>query len=256
MTQIIKGDFFRLSKSKQGRSLLTTALLISIVFTVLIHQEIRFGIIIFESETNFKSVWDIFELGLAHQKILGIFVAILIASFIGQEYQWHTWQQKWLAGYSRSRIYLSKVLLSITLSVGLFFIFEMTTFLLSGALAITWTGNFWLLLMGGCFIYATLGSTLCLFAMLIKQSFAATLACLGFVMFGEMLLMVVHQLARFSDIIAQIAKWLTKHSLYGMAQTMQGNVSVQDVFSVAVTGMGIMMLTTIIGITIFRHYEL
>ncbi len=124
MTAIWKGDLYRIGKSKLFYGIAAFTCIIAFLLTMLVRQDIRLGISIFGDLTAFIKTDDIIRIGIEYQKGLGIFVAILISVFIGQEYQWQTWQQKWMISKNRIFMYLSKAALSSAVSVVIFLIFK------------------------------------------------------------------------------------------------------------------------------------
>ena len=157
---------------------------------MLMRQDIRLGISVFGNLTAFKEIDNIIRIGITYQKGLGILVAVLISVFIDQEYQWQTWQQKWLTSKNRIYIYLSKAVLSSAVSAAIFLIFQIVALLSSSQiqeiLTLEYTGT----MISGIFVYAALGSVICLLSMLIKSSTASIIVCLGYVLFSETLVSV------------------------------------------------------------------
>ena len=121
--------------------------------------------------------------------------AVLISVFIGQEYQWKTWQHKWVTNKSRPHIYLSKAILSSAVSIMIFLLFETVTLLFSGQIGEMMTGEYLAMILCSVFIYAALGTVICLFSMLIKNSTASAIVCLCYILFSETLVSVVKLLA-------------------------------------------------------------
>lgn len=257
MTKILKSDFFRIGKSKLLYGLLAFTFALAFGLVLMIFQDVRLGISVFGNLTMFKTAGDIFQLGIKYHKGLGILVAILISVFIGQEYQWNTWQQKWITGNSRTRIYLSKVVVSAIVSVSIFLVFEITTLLFSGVLNVERAGNAVLMLIGGSFMYAALGAVICMLSMLIRNSTASVIICLSYILFCETLSTVAQNIGRLSDAAAKVVDWLMGHSIYGMSLIMSdASVSAGVVLSVSATSLAIMAFSTLIGLCVFRKYEL
>lgn len=94
MLNIMNGDIYRAKKSKLLYGVLAFSAFIALFLMILNRNDIRLGVSIFGNLTTFISAEDVLKLGSQYQKGLGIVVAIFVATFIGQEYQWNTWQHK------------------------------------------------------------------------------------------------------------------------------------------------------------------
>ncbi|MDD4347341.1 MAG: hypothetical protein PHZ11_10805 [Desulfitobacteriaceae bacterium] len=158
MTNIWKSDLYRFGKSKLFYDIAVFTCIIAFLLIMLMRQDIRLGISIFGDLTAFKKIDDIIRIGIAYQKGLGILVAVLISIFIGQEYQWQTWQQKWMTSKNRIFIYLSKAVLSSAVSAAIFLIFQIVALLSSRRIQEILTPEYAGMVIGGVFIYAALGS--------------------------------------------------------------------------------------------------
>lgn len=107
------------------------------------------------------------------------------------------------------------------------------------------------------FIYAALGSVICLLSMLIKNSTASTIVCFGYVLFSETLVSVIKNLSSFFDISTKVMEWGVQHSIYGMSSIVSGtSVSTGITMSIMMNSLTIMLLSTTIGLFLFRKYEL
>jgi ABC-type transport system involved in multi-copper enzyme maturation permease subunit len=257
MTNIWKSDLYRFGKSKlfYGVAAFTCSIAFSLI--MLMRQDIRLGISVFGNLTAFKGIDDIIRIGIAYQKGLGILVAVLISVFIGQEYQWQTWQQKWLTNKNRIYIYLSKAVLSSAVSAAIFLIYQIVALLSSGQIQEMLTPEYACMMIGSIFIYAALGSVICMFSMLVKSSTVSIIACLGYVLFSETLISLIRNLGSFSDTIARLVEWGVKHSIYGMSSIVSGaSVSADFAITILINSLAIMLLSTAIGVFLFRKCEL
>lgn len=257
MTNIWKSDLYRFGKSKLFYGIVVFTCIIAFLLIMLMRQDIRLGISIFGNLTAFKQIDDIIRIGIAYQKGLGILSAVLISVFIGQEYQWQTWQQKWMASGSRIFIYLSKTALSSAVSAAIFLIFQIVALLSSGQIKEMLTPEYAGMMIIGAFIYAALGSVICLLSMLVKSSTASIIVCLGYVLFSETLVSVIRNLSSFSGTAARLVEWVVQHSVYGMASIVSGaSVSADLAIGILINSLTIMLLSTVIGLFLFRKYEL
>jgi hypothetical protein len=224
---------------------------------MLMRQDIRLGISVFGNITAFKGVDDIIRIGAMYQKGLGIFIAIIISVFIGQEYQWQTWQHKWMTNKNRVFIYLSKAALSSAVSAAIFLVFQMAALFSSGQIQKILTPGYMGMIVGGAFIYAALGAVICLLSMLVKSSTASIIVCLGYVLCSETLASLITNLGGLSGTAEGIAGWIVRHSIYGMSLMISGAaVSSGVIMSIMINSVAIMLLSTAIGTYFFRKYEL
>jgi len=250
----MNGDLYRFAKSKLFYGIIAAAGVIALALVVLARQDIRLGISVFGSLTAFRGIDDMVRIGVQYQKGLGIFLAVLISVFIGQEYAWKTWQHKWLTSKNRVSIYLSKAVLSAAVSVLLFLFFEAVVLLCSGRAGAILTGDYIAMTLGGCFMYAALGSVLCMLSMLIRSNVASAVVCLGYVLFSESLGSLIKTVGGMTDATAKISEWIAGHTIHGMSVILCGaSVSILPVLCNAVV---IMALATVTGMLFFRKYEL
>lgn len=257
MITIWKNDLYRFGKSKLFYCVTALTCLLAFFLMMLIRQDVRLGISIFGDLTSFKAVDDVIRFGVQYQKGLGIFVAIMLSIFIGQEYTWKTWQYKWIIGKSRTRIYLSKALLSSVVSTAVFLIFEGIVLLCSGQIQNILTDGYVAMVICGAFIYAALGAVICTVSMLIKSSSASTIVCLASVLFSETLASVFKIIGGFTEMTARLSEWITNHSIYGMSLFVCGtSVSSVSIFPIFLNSVVIIFLTSVTGLLIFRKYEL
>lgn len=257
MVNILKSDLYRLRKSKLLYSITAFTGMIAFLLIMLIHQDIRLGISVFGNLTAFQEIDDIVRIGVEYYKSLGILVAVFISVFIGQEYQWKTWQHKWVTNKSRSHIYLSKAMLSSAVSVVIFLLFEAVALLFSGQIQEIITGEYVATIICSIFIYAALGTVICLLSMLIKSSTASAIVCLSYVLLSESLVSVIKNISAFSDTVAKAVGWTIQHSLYGMsALVSSASVTTDHIVPILLNSLVIMILSTAIGLFFFRKYEL
>lgn len=257
MTKVFKSDLYRFGKSKLFYGIVAFTGVIAFLLTMLIRQDIRIGISVFGDLTAFKNAHDIIRIGTEYHKSLGILVAILISVFIGQEYQWETWQNKWITCKSRFGIYFSKSMISIIVSVLIFLIFEVVSLISSDQIQETIANGYIATIVCGVFIYAALGATICLLSMTIKNITASTIACICYVMFSETLVSVIANVSNFSESSTRFIGWIIRHSIYGMSTIISStSISADISLSIIINSLVIMLLSTTVGLMIFRKYEL
>ncbi len=257
MTNIWKGDVYRLAKSRTLYAVAGGVGLLSLLLTIMMRMDIHLGVGGFGASATFKEMEDVIHLGLRHNHGLGLFIAVFIAVFIGQEYTWKTWQNKWLAGRSRVRIYLSKLALSVAASISTFLLFQLVALLGSGQIREILTGEYLTAMLRGSFLYGALGAVLCMLSMLLQNATASVIFCLGYILFGETLAHSIRTLARLGDAAAQISEWIVNHSIYGMSSDLfLAPASPVSVLATFVNAVVIILLSAACGIFFFRKYEL
>lgn len=257
MTKLLRSDLYRFGKSKLFYSIMAFTGILAFSLIMIMRQDIRIGISVFGNLTAFKGIEDIIRIGTEYQKGLGILVAILISVLIGQEYQWKTWQHKWIIGKSRIRIYLSKAILSSATSAAIFLLFELIALLSSGQIRNMLTSEYVAMIICGGTIYAALGAVICLLSMVIKNNITSTIVCLCYVLFTETLWSAIRNLSHFSSSVVKIVELGIRHSIYGMSTIVSAtSVSAGMAISIIINSAAIMLISTVFGLIIFRKYEL
>ena len=257
MLNILRSDFYRLGKSKLFYGLAAFAAILAFSLMTLMQQDVRIGISIFGDLTAFKAAGDIIRIGIEYQKGLGILIAILLSVFIGQEYLWKTWQHKWVTNKSRACIYLSKAVFSAAGAVLIFLIYEAAALLASGQIQSVLTKDYAAMVLCGVFIYAALGSVICLLCMLIKNSMASTIVCLCYVLFAETTASIIRNIGGLSATVGQLIDLGIKHSIYGMSTIVASTAfSAGYSINIVINALAIMILSTAFGVMVFRKYEL
>lgn len=257
MINLLRTDLYRLGRSKLFYGVMIVTGVLAFSLMLIMRQDIRVGISVFGDLTAFKGVEDILRIGTEYQKGLGILNAILISVFIGQEYQWKTWQHKWMIGKSRTRIYLSKSILSSVTSAAVFLLFELIALLSSGQTRNILKSEYVTMIICGLAIYAALGSVICMFSMLIKNNTTSIIVSLCYVLFSETLWSVTRNLSSFSSSVTKIVELGIRHSIYGMSMIISStSVSAYMTISIVINSVAIILISTVFGLIIFRKYEL
>lgn len=257
MLNVINGDLYRIKKSKLFYGVIIIAGLIASLLMILNRQDIRIGISIFGNLTTFISVKDVITLGIQYQKGLGIIVAIFISVFIGQEYQWNTWQHKWLINQKRFGMYLSKAILSAIVSALTFLVFELCALLFSGQISDLLTGDYITILFCGSIVYFALGAVICFISMSIKNSTISVVVSLSYILFSETTITVLQNIGSISNSTEKIIEWCVQHSIYGMTSTLATMSMPPEIISTTIiSSVVIFTVSTITGMLLFRKYEL
>jgi ABC-type transport system involved in multi-copper enzyme maturation permease subunit len=257
MSSILKCDLYRFGKSKLLYGIVVFTAFIAVILVILIRQDIRIGISVFGDLTAFKGIDDIVRAGVRYHNGLGIFVAILLSGFIGQEYQWKTWQHKWMINKSRAHIYLSKAVFSSTGSAAIFLIYQTFALVGSGQIQDMLTGAYIATVISGLFIYAALGAVICLLSMLIKNSTASMIVCLLYVLLGETLASVMSNIGSISATVGRFVEFGIRHSVYGMSTIVSSTAfSIEHIMPIITNSFIIMIFCTVFGLIVFRKYEL
>ncbi len=257
MTKLLRSDLYRFGKNKLFYGIMAFTCILAFLLMMIMRQDIRVGISVFGNLTAFKGIEDIIRIGTEYQKGLGIMLAILISVLIGQEYQWKTWQHKWIIGKSRTRIYLSKAIISSAASAVFFLLFELIALFSSGQTSNIMARGFIATVICGVTVYAALGAVLCLLSMLIKNNTASTTICLCYVLFSETLWSAIRNLSNFSSSIVKIVELGMRHSIYGMSTIISStSVSADTTISIVINSVVIMLTATMFGLFVFRKYAL
>lgn len=257
MNKLLRADLYRLGRSKLLYGILALTGTLAFLLIMLMRQDIRIGISVVGNLTVLNGVEVIILLGTQYQKGLGMLVAILISVWISQEYQWRTWQHKWIISKSRAGIYLSKAILSSTLSVGVFLLFEVVAVLSSGQISSILSGGFSLTVICGIALYAALGAVICLLAMLIKSNTTSIVVSLFYIVFSETLWSAIRYFSSFSSRAMNLVELGMKHSIYGMSTLISSTaVSADMTIRIVMNSAGIILAATLFGLYVFRKYEL
>jgi len=252
MTNLIKHDLYRVRKSKLFYCIVVLVIGISLLFSMIVRNA-NLGIFVAGYVMEFRDVYDVIRTGVLYQRGLGIFVSILISIFIGQEYQWRTWQHKWLSNKNRTQIYLSKLITSAWLSVLIFLAFQLVALIFSNQITEILTLSYIATIIGGIAIYATLGAVLCMISMLAKSATGSVVACLCYILIAETLLNSIINFTRFSEPLARVVAWGARHSILGMS--LRVSIGYNFVF-IIINAIIITFLSTIVGLAIFQKSEL
>jgi len=257
LSNVIRGDVYRFGKSKLFYGIAAFTSVFAFFLVMVIRQDIRFGISVFGDLIAFREIGDIIRIGAEYEKGLGILVAVLISVFIGQEYQWKTWQHKWVTNRSRSAIYLSKALLSSVISVIIFLLYQTVVLLSSWQVQQLLTVEYAVMIACSVFIYAALGTVICLLAMLIKNNTASAIICIGYVLFTGTLMSAIKNIASYSNIAERLVQWGIQHSIYGMSSLVRNaSLSLEIIAPILLNSVIIMILSTAIGMSFFKKCEL
>lgn len=257
MTKILSTDLYRLVRSKLYYGIMAFTGILAFFLMMIMRQDIRVGISVFGNLTAFKGIEDIIRIGTEYQKGLGILIAILISVWIGQEYQWKTWQHKWIISKSRAGIYLSKAIVSSAISAAVFLLFELVALFSSGQISNILTSEYFAMIICGFAIYAALGAVICLLSMLIKNNTTSIIVCLCYVLFSETVWSAIRNLSNFSYNIVKIVELGLRHSIYGMSTIISStSLSADMVINIVINSVVIMFIATMFGIIVFRKYEL
>ncbi|NMA65783.1 MAG: ABC transporter permease subunit, partial [Clostridiaceae bacterium] len=242
MSNLLKADLYRLGRSKLFYGIMTFTGIIAFFLMMIMRQDIRVGISVFGNLTAFKGIEDVIRIGIEYQKGLGILIAILISVFIGQEYQWKTWQHKWIISKSRTHIYLAKAIISSATSATVFLLFELIALFSSGQISNMLTSEYVAMIICGFAIYAALGGIICLFSMLIKNNTVATIVCLCYILFSETIWSVLRNLSSFSSSAIKIVELSMRHSIYGMSTIISStSFSMDMMISILINSVIIML---------------
>ncbi len=250
MGRIIKFDVHRMMKSSVFIGVSVLTVFIAGVLSILMNQDINLGISIYGNMTGFKSIEDVILIGTQFYKGLGYIVAVVIAVFWGQEYLWKTLGKKENLVQGRTKIYLSKVLVSIGSTVVMYTLFQLTVVALSGHPVLTM--QYICVLVGGVFPYVALASVLAMITTGVGSNMGALIACIAYVVISEPVTQFVQRIGHSMPVVWEMGKY----SVYGMAQRINMGMSASDILVNAINSIVIVVISTVLGILIFRKQEL
>jgi ABC-type transport system involved in multi-copper enzyme maturation permease subunit len=257
MNNLLASDFVRIRKNKLLLGFAVFAALVAVGLMLMIRSDIRLGISVFGGATMFRDAEDAIRFGVQYYKSLGILIAVVITIFIGQEYSWNTWQQKWIVSKSRMKIYFAKLISSVIISIAFFVLFQVLVLALSGSRGEALETHILWMLIGGVFVYAALGSALCAITFLFRNQTTASIVGLIYVLFSESLAGLVLNLTSQHSGVAEVGSWLVRHTIFGMITALpQPGLTPLGLFMIAANATAIAALTTVIGVIVFRSQEL
>ncbi len=252
MIKIIKNDFYRLVCSKLFYIVLGVSMLISAFLSLVLRSDIRIGISIFGNLTTFKGVEDLVLIGTQYYKGLGFLIAIIISIFIGQDYLWKTLCNKWNITKSRTKMYLSKLLLSCVVSVIIYISFQTMVLIFSAKGELFFYVQYLLVMASGILPYIALGSVFTLISTTMKNNIYAVITCLGYVLLSETFASLALNLASSAPIIETIIR----HSVYGMSQSVNITITISKAFYLLLNAVVVSAISSIIGLIIFKNQEI
>jgi hypothetical protein len=255
---VLRNDLYRFGKSKLLYGILALTVITAMSLAMLVRQDIRLNIAVFGNVASFRNIDDVVRMGFNHNG-LGIFATVLLSVFIGQEYLWKTWQHKWIANNSRAAIYLSKLLLSSATSAAIFLIFQSVVLLVSGQAGNILTAEYAAIIVGGTFIYAALGAVVCMLSMLIKNITASIIVSLCYVLFSGQIALGMLGVVRYNlpEAAFTVVQWFVRHSIFGMRTALVTlPVTACLAAGIVINAVVVMAVSTLIGMIIFRRYEL
>ena len=258
MTKLLKSDLYRLTNSKILYGLSFFVAVVAVLFVIMIRSDISLGIYALGNVVEIGRMEDIIGLGIQyHNGLLGVVVAMILSVWIGQEYQWNTWQYKWVTSKSRRYMYLAKAIISALVSVAIFLLYQLVALFSSGQVGIILSWNYMSLIIGGIFVYGALGTVICLMTMSAKNNVVGVVVCLCYVLFIESLLFAVSIGANHIAIAGRIVDWGIRHSIYGMtAAVVRMDLTPGQILGIGFNGIIIMILATILGMFVFEKCEL
>ncbi len=250
MNRIVKFDIQRMVKSSVFIGVSILVVFIAGSLTIFMNQDINLGISIYGNMTGFKSIEDVILIGTQFYKGLGYIVAVVIAVFWGQEYLWKTLGKKENLVQCRTKIYLSKVLVSIGSTVVMYALFQLTVVALSGQ-PISMMQYIYVV-VGGVFPYVALASVLAMITTGMGSNMGALIACIAYVVISEPVTQFVQRIGHSMPVVGKMGKY----SVYGMTQRVNMEISASDMLVIAINSIVIVVISTVLGSLIFRKQEL
>ncbi len=250
---LLKRDFSRAMKSIYIQIGLSIILIFAVMFSVFIGTGQKIGISVFGNITTYKNLSEVAFNGLNYSKGLGFFITLIIALFIAQDYQYNTWQHSINANNNRIKIYLSRYVFSILLSISVFLAYEVIIYLVSFIVGNPFEMNkFVNVLYRGSLIYLTLSSIVVFISMATKNHIFSIALSIIFILFEQDFISFIVNIFGKFKINTAIAIKYTLMSINSFGQVENANILKNMLLpSVVIT-----ILLLIIGITLFRKYEL
>ena len=248
-------EYKRIKKSSYMIAAALIVLLVGIFMSLLISNDIRLGISIFGELTTFKNGDSILLNGANYSKGLGLIFAIIINLSIGKEHQYKTWQHLTSHNIKRNDIYFAKLITSMIIAIGLFWIYELVSYVI-----ITISGfpvmslvEFLKLIFGGAIVYAILASLICFISMIAKNHISSLITSIAFVLLESPFIRLVGNI---SEIVgfSKIYSYLVKYSLYGINELIQTQIDYVPIIFISLCFW--LILTVMVGKTIFNKIEL
>ena len=119
------------------------------------------------------------------------------------------------------------------------------------------TGEYVTLMISGVFIYAALGTVICMFSILIRSGTASVIVCLCYVLFVETIISVTSGIGNASAVAGRFIGFAVRHSVFGMSTIVSDvNFVPEQTLTIALNSLVIIIVTTLLGLAVFRRYEL
>ena len=133
----------------------------------------------------------------------------------------------------------------------------MTVLLCGSRIQLMLTGEYVARMMSGVSIYAALGAVICMFSMLIRSSTASVIVCLCYVLFIETIISVTSGIGNASAIVGRFVGFAARHSIFGMSTIVSDvNFVPEQTLTIALNALVIISVATLLGLAVFRNYEL
>ncbi len=256
MSKLIKADLYRLFRTK-SYYICTGILLVMSILSLLIMK----GTEIFLGEVVF-SLLELTGISYGASAVAGgdivIFTAIFISVFITQEFVFGTMKNVVSKGFSRVKIYLSKLITMIVATaimlIALFIVSTVAATIATGELGEI-TGTFVLEFLRmfaiELLLYSALSSVFVMIAMIVRSN-GATIAIniIGVIMFSSLIYELVSLLFKrkynFYD-----------YSLLNNINTYYINMSpaFEDIIRSIIVGVAFLTVSTLIGVLVFRKTD-
>ena len=96
-----------------------------------------------------------------------------------------------------------------------------------------------------------------MFSMLIRSSAASVIVCIFYVLFIETIISVTSGIGNVSTVAGRFVGFAVRHSVFGMSTIVSDvNFVPEYALTIALNSLVIIIATTLLGLVVFRRYEL
>ena len=272
MTALMKADGYKLRKSRSLKVCLLVAFVLGIQMAVLYHiawsmignniETTRSMMMMFASDEKTinemlmiipdENMWAYISTALADTNVLYI-AAIVISIFVGSEYSMGTIKNSVSRGYSRSSIYVSKLLFSLIAMFAIVIGYVLGSSIVGGILygfsAKISAGQIWLMVAAYCVEMIAVCGLYVMIAILLKSTGHAIAFSLIIPMLVSSVLQIVALAYNNNDLVSRV--WLFQTLTATQQFCLYG-----DAYVPFVVGAVYFILSCVIGLLVFRRQEL
>lgn len=258
MNNLLKANFYKLLKDKSTYILAGVSVIISLVAIVIykVAGSVAVDGIVVSDLANGKTL---FLSGIQLGQNAGMLLPLGVAMFIGKEFSQNTIRNKVVIGYSKTKIYLANLIMSVTISAILYLVYELVVFAV-GIPMFGWGetfvfGEFMRQLINSLLILITLSAVITMISMLSRNLTAAILiSMLGVVMVSAILSGVY--MIPMADGAKSVMEVIMKTTFLGQSALIATENSVSFMIWVIVSSIIVTAGVTVLGCRLFEKLDL